>query len=159
MTTIEEATLIQERMRKLRGRLDDRATQLVASTEELLDWKTYARRHPAALVFVGLLAGWVVAPGLRSRARKVSIPGTFQGNVADAAQNRVANVARGNNDGLIVAFLRGAVSPVVKQLLWSYVKGMAVVHLDSLLKGVNAHCSAAAAASQTVQHGAEELLS
>jgi hypothetical protein len=101
---------------------------------------------------------------------KTSIPATFQGDVADAAQNRVANVARGNNDGLIVAFLRGAVSPVVKQLLWSdvscvamllwsYVKGMAVVHLDSLLKGVNAHCSAAAAASQTVQHGAEELLS
>lgn len=138
MTSIDETTLIRERMRKLRGRLDDRASQLATSTEELLDWKTYARRHPVALVVAGLLTGFVIAPGLKLREKKTSSPATIQRDPV-GLQNSVTDVAAVKPHGFISGVLHSTISPMVKQLLWSYVKGGAVVHIDSLLRSVNAH--------------------
>ena len=155
-TTIDESLLIRERMHRLRGRLDDRASQLVTSTEELLDWKTYARRHPIALVAAGLLTGLVIAPAMKSRKRKSPILVTVQGNHDEAVLGHVDNVAPIRSAGFVSGFLQGTVSPMVKQFLWSYAKGMAVVHLDSLLKGVNAHSTEAAKAAQ---HQSDEATS
>lgn len=132
--SVDEATAIRERMQRLRSRLDDRAVQLAASTEQLLDWKTYARRHPFLMVATGLVSGMVIAPAIKSRKQ----PRTDVNSVRQPAPETVLASTRSNqNAGSLVAeVLRATVSPMLRQLVWGTVRGVISVQLDSLLQAL-----------------------
>jgi hypothetical protein len=56
------AERIQRRMHDLRGQLDDDVEEVVDSTKEFIDWRTYVRRYPWACVGVAVAIGYLVVP-------------------------------------------------------------------------------------------------
>ncbi len=56
------AERIQQRMQDLRAQLDDDVEDVVDSTKEFTDWRTYVRRYPWACVGVAAAIGYLVVP-------------------------------------------------------------------------------------------------
>jgi hypothetical protein len=133
--SVDESVAIRERMQRLRNRIDNRAVQLSVSTQEMFDWKTYARRFPIGVVATGLVLGCLLAP-----SRKVSTTKRFGSDSLDSAPGSPsdfdASAPRARTEGVRrrSGVVTSTILPWVREFAWGYVKGLAGAQVEKFVK-------------------------
>ena len=110
---------ILEEMDRVRGDLGGGIDRLGEQVRDMFDWQSYVRSAPLTTVVVAAAAGYLIAPAVISRSRRVTIDGaavtasgpTFFGSLAGmlgAAVSQAASLYLGN---LLTRELASHVSP------------------------------------------------
>jgi hypothetical protein len=150
--SVDESVAIRDRMQRLRNRIDHRAVQLSASTQEMFDWKTYARRFPIGIVAAGLVLGFLVAPSRKVSPTKRSAsdsldPSPQSSQDVNAFRQPAKTEGRKKRPGIV----NSTILPWVRQFAWSYLKGLAAVQFETFVRDLQAARSGASTVRNTAE--------
>lgn len=126
----DNVEILRARMAALRSRLDWRRDQLIETTHQMFDWRSYLRKYPGTLSLLSLGVGFWMAPsarqaGIQKRSESPAARGTTQ----------TASGSRESSINSVFQRLNRMAGPVLTQFVARYVRDKAVSHLHQILNG------------------------